>query len=78
MKTNCRFEKIKAEVKIIPGTLEIILFIKVVNEQIVTREIQTRELKVFFCYDSISSLDFKFETLLSGHYITNKHFTSEN
>ena len=58
MKTNCRFEKIKAEVKIIPGTLEIILFIKVVNEQIVTREIQTRELKVFFCYDSISSLDF--------------------
>ena len=39
MKSKCKFEKFKAEVKIICY----ILFIKVVNEQIPTREIQTRE-----------------------------------
>ena len=36
--TNCKFEKFKAEVKIY---IHYILFIKVVNEQIPTREIQT-------------------------------------
>ena len=41
MKTNFRFEQIKAEVKFVHS--EIILFTKVINEQILIREIQSRE-----------------------------------